>query len=148
MPRLLLVLGSRGAPVDGLLRSLAPVGEVVVLTSSDVLAERVDGLSPAVTAVVAPNRQAMVSTALAHDLVRTVDGVVSVTEDTIEIAAVLSERLGRPGQPPSRCRRCGTSCGSATRSGRPVVPVPAYARVTHPGRGASTRCSGYRYPQC
>ena len=64
MPRLLLVLGSRGAPVDGLLRSLAPVGEVVVLTSSDVLGERVDRLSPAVTAIVAPNRQAMVSTAL------------------------------------------------------------------------------------
>ena len=132
MPRLLLVLGSRGAPVDGLLRSLAPVGEVVVLTSSDVLGERVDRLSPAVTGIVARNRQAMVSTALAHDLIRSVDGVVSVTEDTIEIAAELSERLGLPGQPTESMPALRDKLRQRDALRAAGLPGPAYARVSTP----------------
>ena len=94
-----------------------------MLTSADVLGERVDDLSPAVTAIVAPNRQAMVSTGQApsRPLGRRCG---PVTEDTIEIAAALSDRLGGRASRPSPCRRCGTSCGSATRFGRPVCPVP------------------------
>ena len=132
MPRLLLVLGSRGAPVDGLLRSLAPVGEVVVLTSSDVLGERVDRLSPAVTGIVAPNRQAMVSTALKHHLVGSVDGVVSVTEDTIEIAATLSERLGLPGQPTRSMPALRDKLRQRDALRAAGVPGPDYARVSTP----------------
>ena len=159
MPRLLLVLGSRGAPVDGLLRSLAPVGEVVVLTSRDVLGERVDRLSPGVTGIVARDRRAMVSTALSHHLVRSVDGVVPVTEDTIEIAAALSHRLGvagpadqvdagPAGQAASArrapgCRRAGSAYARVrtpadARGCRDPVPLPA---VLKPCRG-----SGGRWP--
>ena len=135
MPRLLLVLGSRGAPVDGLLRSLAPVGEVVVLTSADVLGERVDDLSPAVTAIVAPNRQAMVSTALRHHLVRSVDGVVPITEDTIEIAAALSDRLRLPGQPAKSMPALRDKLRQRDALRAAGVPGPAYARVTTPAEG-------------
>ena len=129
MPRLLLVLGSRGAPVDGLLRSLAPVGEVVVLTSCDVLGERVDRLGPAVTAIVARNRQAMVSTALSHHLVRSVDGVVPVTEDTIEIAATLSHRLRLPGQPIKSMPALRDKLRQRDALRASGVPGPPYARV-------------------
>jgi len=141
MPRLLLVLGSRGAPVDGLLRSLAPVGEVVVLTSCDVLGERVDRLGPAVTAIVARDRKAMVSTALSHHLVRSVDGVVPVTEDTIEIAAALSHRLRLPGQPLTSMPALRDKLRQRDALRAAGVPGPAYARVRTPAdaRDALTR---------
>lgn len=132
MPRLLLVLGSRGAPVDGLLRSLTPLGEVVVLTSSDVLGERVDRLSPAVTVIVAPDRRAMVSTALREDLIRSVDGVASVTEDTIEIAAELSELLGLPGQPTESMPALRDKLCQRDALRAAGLPGPAYARVSTP----------------
>jgi hypothetical protein len=115
MARLLLVLGSRGAPVADLVGSLSAVADVTVLTSCDVLAERIDSPPAATPVIVAAERSAMVTTALVHPLVSGLDGVVSLTEDTVRSRPSSPNGCDCRDSRPRRCRRSATSCSS----GRP-----------------------------
>lgn len=133
MARLLLVLGSRGAPVADLVRSLSAVADVAVLTSRDVLAERVDAVPIGTAAIIAAERGAMVAAAVQHPICAGLDGVVSLTEDTVEIAADLAERLGLPGQPTATMPALSDKLLQRDALSAAGVPGPPYARIAAAG---------------
>jgi biotin carboxylase len=133
-PVVMLLIGTRGIRITDTVRQLRSVGDVVVVTSNDIMNGRADQLDDDLPAevVMAPDRATLVDHAIACAGRRTVDGVLTFSDDLLEAAAVVADRLGLPGQPTETIalfRDKYLQRGALAAAG---VPTPRFARLMSP----------------
>jgi biotin carboxylase len=138
-PTLLLLVGTRGIRITDTVNPLRSVGDVVVVTSSDILADRADTLDAGLpaTVAVAATRDDLVEHAAATGAQHLVDGVLTFSDDLVEAAAVVADRLGLPGQPPASMAGYRDKYVQRCRLAAAGVPTPRFALLTSPDDAAA-----------
>ncbi len=156
-PVIMLVVGSRGPGLAETLTSLRTRGEVVVAVTSTVLDHRRDTAQLGATPVIiAADPDALLAAVVDQQGVRPVDGVVTVADDTVVLAARIAARLGLRGLDPHRVhvfrdktaqRQCLADAGLSTpayaestiggdRTAVTAIPLPAVVKPTRGSGGA------------
>lgn len=102
--RVLLVLGRRGPGLDVTLAGLRSVADVTCAATRDVAAARIDGgqlgTLPAQDVVLADTPAELLDAVADAAARHPIDGVLTVADDTVELAARLAHRLGVRGLDP------------------------------------------------
>lgn len=130
-PVVMLLLGTRGIRVIETVQQLRPVGDVVVVTSTDILdarADRLDDDLPA-TVVIADHSDGLIDRAVDYAAKHRVDGVLTFSDDLVEAAAVVADRLGLPGQPPETMAAFRDKYVQRSTLAAAGVPTPRFARL-------------------
>lgn len=125
---LMLFVGARGVRTADICRSLNDMADVVVVTSRDILAQRGAAEDDIAVrdVVLAPTRKDVLCHAVEYAERHAVDGALSLSEDSIDLATEFAASQGLPGLRPARMagfldkyeqRRVLRAAG---------VPVPAF----------------------
>lgn len=130
--RLMLVLGTRGGRLSDLCSSLAAVGDVVVATSAELLAGRADRLGnppPVDEVVCSPFTGDLAAEAVGYAQEHAVDGVLTFSDDVVEVTAVIAATLGLPGQPVDTVHRFRDKSAQRAALAAAGLPVPTHATL-------------------
>lgn len=125
---LMLFVGARGVRTADLCRSLNELADVVVMTSRDILSQRgdtVDGV-PAREVVIAPTRDGILPMAVSYAERVEIDGALSLSEDSIDLAAEFAAAKGLPGLRPERLAGFLDKHAQRRTLRDAGVPVPAF----------------------
>jgi biotin carboxylase len=139
-PRLVLVVGTRGTLISDTCAALAAVADVVLASSADLLAGRSDQLGEQLTAsaAVITSTTAELPAALgAHARERPVDGVLTFSDDTVELTAAVAADLGLPGQPPHTTANFRDKSVQRSALAAAGLPVPVNIEITAPDQAAA-----------
>lgn len=134
---LMLFTGTRGVRVADLVRPLTAVGNVVLATSEDILAQRADTLDddlPVTDIVVAPTRAELLAMAGKYAANNRVDGALSFSDDLVELTAAFTAERGLPGQPPHTVPNFRDKSTQRAALAAAGLPVPANVEITGPGQ--------------
>jgi biotin carboxylase len=147
-PVLLLVAGSRGTVLADTCAALEAVADVVVATAEDLFAQRADrsaGLPPVRGVVRAAHREDLLDAVRAHAGAHRVDGVLTFSDDVVELTAAIAAALGLPGQPVATVGRFRDKALQRAALAAAGLPVPAHAEITTPA-GADAALAAVRLP--
>lgn len=132
-PRLLLVVGTRGTLVADTCAGLGTVADVVIATSEDLLAGRADRLGdppPASAVVLARGREELPAAIRAHAAEHPVHGVLTFSEDVVELTAAMAADLGLPGQPRHTIANFRDKAVQRAALAAAGLPVPTNIEIT------------------
>ena len=136
-PVLMLFLGTRGGRAADTVAPLLRVADVVVATSADILAERVDSLDgmPGLRdLVVARGREELLERSLGYAREHPVDGALTMSDDLVASTAAFSAACGLPGQPPATIAGFRDKFEQRSALAAAGLPGPSFALVTEPGQ--------------
>lgn len=139
-PRLVLVIGTRGTLISDTCAGLGTVAEVVLATSEELLAGRADRLGdePPADAVVLTGVTAELPAAIrAHAAARPVDGVLTFSDDVVELTAAVAADLGLPGQPPRTIANFRDKAVQRAALAAAGLPVPDHVEITDPSQATA-----------
>lgn len=131
--RLLLVVGTRGTRVSDTCAALATVADVVIATSEDLLAGRMDRLDdppPACAVVLCPTPQELPTAIRTYAAEHPVHGVLTFSDDMVEMTAGVAADLGLPGQPPHTIANFRDKAVQRAALAAAGLPVPANIEIT------------------
>jgi biotin carboxylase len=136
-PRLVLVVGTRGTLVSDTCAALGTVADVVLASSEDLLAGRSDQLGPQPPAgemVITRTPAELPAAIRSHAREHPVDGVLTFSDDVVELTAAVAADLGLLGQPVRTIANFRDKAVQRTALAAAGLPVPANVEITDPGQ--------------
>lgn len=134
-PTLLLVVGTRGTLLSDTCAALDRYADVVLVTSKELLAGRADAATglPAGHAVVCPSATAEIPAAARRCAAAYHPaGVLTFSDDVVELTAALAAELGLPGQPLATVARFRDKAVQRATLAAAGLPIPRYIEITGP----------------
>ncbi|QIS11600.1 ATP-grasp domain-containing protein [Nocardia arthritidis] len=136
-PTLMLFVGARGIRVADTCAALAPLAEVVLVTSDRIVSRRADRLADAAETVrdivVVPTTGEILTRAREYARAKPVDGALTFSDDLVEVTAAFAAEHGLPGLGGPAAMVCYRDKFAQRRAlAAAGVPVPPFHLLREP----------------
>ena len=142
---LMMFVGTRGVRIADTVKPLTSIADVVVATSEDILSQRSDLAGDralhdevgAVASVVAPSQEELLVHAGKYAAEHRIDGVLTFSDDLVELTAAFAAEHGLPGQPLGTIANFRDKSTQRAALAAAGLPVPVNTEITHPGQAGA-----------